>query len=555
MIRQLNIRHYALIGELEIPFSEGMTVITGETGAGKSILLGALSLLLGNRADSSMVATGQKKCIIEAVFSTADYPLHDFFEAYDIDRDHDNETIIRREISIDGKSRAFVNDTPVNISALRELGSLLIEIHSQHETLTLNRSDFQMMVLDHYAGNSNLLSDYRALFKSYTIKGKKLDELKAAESKAAADRDYIQFLFDELHGAKLKTGEQPELERELEILKNSENILSSLHRSLSLLNGDDQNILQALRQVVALIQPNATFHEAIAEILKRLNTCQIELIDIASELDHLSHTVNPDPMRSEVVGERLDQIYRLQQKHRLNSVEELMAKREELDTKLHGFTTLTSEIAILEKEREQLLVQLRDLTNQLRANRQKAIPGIEKEIRKLLTELGMKNAELKISLLPLAAGDFNETGSDRVQFLFSANKGSEFRELHKVASGGELSRLMLAVKSILASLKGLPTIIFDEIDTGISGEVAHKVGNILKLMSQERQVIAITHLPQMAGKGDEHLLVFKLEKAGRTQTQIKVLTKEDRVLEIARMLSGEKPTKAAMANARELLES
>lgn len=553
MIRQLNIRHYALIEELEISFSEGMTVITGETGAGKSILLGALSLLLGNRADSSMVATGQKKCIIEASFATANYPLNDFFETYDIDRD--NETIIRREISIDGKSRAFVNDTPVSIGALRELGSLLIEIHSQHETLTLNRSDFQMMVLDHYAGNANLLSDYRNCFKSYTAKGKKLEELKAAESKAAADRDYVQFLFEEIHGAKLQAGEQPELEKELEILKNSENILSALNRSHLLLNGDDQNILQALRQVVGLIQPISTFHEGIAETMKRLNICQIELIDIASELDHLSHTVNPDPLRAEVLGERLDQIYRLQQKHRLNSVEELIGKGEELEAQLLGFTTLASEISILEIEREQLLIRLRASADHLRTKRQAAITGIEKEVRNLLTEVGMKHAVLKISLSPLANGEYNETGSDRVQFLFSANKGSEFRELQKVASGGELSRLMLAVKSILASLKGLPTIVFDEIDTGISGEVAHKVGNILKLMSRERQVIAITHLPQMAGKGDEHLFVFKQEKAGRTQTQIKKLTEEDRVLEIARMLSGEKPTRAAMDNARELLES
>lgn len=552
MIRHLSIRNYALIGELEIPFSKGMTVITGETGAGKSILLGALSLLLGNRADSSVVAAGQKKCIIEASFNTTDYPLHDFFEAHDIDLD--NETIIRREISTDGKSRAFVNDTPVNIGVLRELGSLLIEIHSQHETLTLNRSDFQMMVLDHYAGNSILLSDYRNLLKAYTTKNKKLEELKTAESKATADRDYFQFLFDELQSAKLQPGEQPELEKELEILKNSEHILSALSHSHFLLSGDDRNILQVLRQVVSLIQPIAAFHVGIAETLKRLNSCQIELIDIASELDHLSHTVNPDPIRAEVVGERLDQIYRLQQKHRLNSLEELIEKGEELEERLLGFNTLASDIAILENEREQLLIQLRESTVHLRSQRQAAIPGIEKEVRNLLTELGMKNAALKISLSSLTEGDFNETGSDRVQFLFSANKGSEFRELQKVASGGELSRLMLSVKSVLATLKGLPTIIFDEIDTGISGEVAHKVGNILKKMSQERQVIAITHLPQMAGKGDEHLFVFKQEKGGRVQTQIRMLNEENRVLEIARMLSGEKPTKAALANARELLE-
>lgn len=553
MILHLNIRHYALIEELDIPFSEGMTVITGETGAGKSILLGALSLLLGNRADSSMIATGQKKCIIEATFSTTDYPLEDFFTAHDIDRDE--ETIIRREISTDGKSRAFVNDTPVTISVLRELGSQLIEIHSQHETLTLNRSDFQIMVLDHYAGNSNLLIDYRNHLHSYTSIGKKLEELKAAEVKATADRDYVQFLFDELNGAKMKSGEQEELEKELEILKNSEHILSALNRSYLMLDGEDQNVLQVLRQMIALVQPVSAFHEGIAETLKRLHSCQIELRDIAAELDNLCSTINSDPIRAEMISERLDLLYRLQQKHRLNSIGELISKAEELEQQLVGFSTLESEIVLLEKEREQLLRQLQEFAGKLRRKRQSAISGMETDIKNLLTEVGMKNAALKIEMGPLPEGDFNASGFDRVQFLFSANKGIEFRELQKVASGGELSRLMLAIKSILATLKGLPTIIFDEIDTGISGEVAHKVGNILKKMAGERQVIAITHLPQMAGKGDVHLFVFKQEDGGRTQTQIKLLGEEDRVIEIARMLSGEKPTKAAMANARELLET
>lgn len=553
MIQNLNIRHYALIGELEISFSKGMTVITGETGAGKSILLGALSLLVGNRADSSIITAGQKKCIIEATFATADYPLDDFFATHDIDRD--SVIIIRREISTDGKSRAFINDTPVNISALRELGALLVEIHSQHETLTLQRTDFQMMVLDHYAGNFNLLNEYRNRFRSFNINGKKLEELKAAEVKAAADRDYVQFLFDELHGAKLQAGEQQVLEHELDILRNSENILSALNRAQHMLDGDDQNVLQAMRQMISLIQPISAFHTGIAGILKRLNSCQIEMRDISTELDHLSNTVNPDPLRAEQISERLDQIYRLQQKHRLNSVDELIAKGEELELRLTGYTTLANEIASLEKERAQLLMLLNESAGHLRNKRQAAIPGIEMAIRNLLSEVGMKNAVLKIDLEQLPNSNFNESGFDRVQFLFSANKGSEFRELHKVASGGEMSRLMLAVKSILATLRGLSTIIFDEIDTGISGEVAHKIGNILKKMSAERQVIVITHLPQMAGKGDEHLFVFKQEKAGRTQTQIKMLTEEDRVIEIARMLSGEKPTKAALANARELLES
>ena len=552
MIQHLTIKNYALIDELEIDFSGGMTIITGETGAGKSILLGALSLLLGSRSDLSALYSKETKCVIEGTFNTEHYHLNDFFEENDID--FDKTTIIRREISKDGKSRAFINDTPVNLTALKELGSRLIEIHSQHETLTLNNSGFQMMVVDSCAGSDKELTGYRSAYREYQENLKTLDHLKAEESKASAEQDYLKFQFDELEQAQLKSGEKDLLEKELELLNNSENITLSLSRASDIISGDHDNVLQAVSAVISSLQPVASFHEGIGEILQRLRSVHIELKDVSSDIENMAHSISFDPSRAEVVSDRLDQIYRLEQKHRVQSEDELLALQESISGKLQSFTSLSEEIEKRSLESQRQLENLKKLATKLSSLRRKAVDGMERQIQGTLAALGMKYAVLKIELGSLPEGQFRENGTDTVVFLFSANKGVEYRELSKVASGGELSRLMLSIKSILASLKGLPTIIFDEIDTGISGEVAHKVGNILKGISTERQVIAITHLPQMAGKGDAHLFVYKNTSGTKTVTRIRSLNPEERVEEIARMLSGEKPSAAAKANARELLE-
>ena len=552
MIQHLTIKNYALIDELEIDFSRGMTIITGETGAGKSILLGALSLLLGSRSDLSALYSKDGKCVIEGTFNTAEYHLEEFFAENDIDCE--STTIIRREIGKDGKSRAFINDTPVNLTVLKDLGSLLIEIHSQHETLTLNNSGFQLMVVDSCAGSGNDLENYRKVFRSYNQSMKMLEELREQEAKASSEQDYLKFQFDELEQVQLKSGEKELLEKELELLKNSENITLSLSRASDIINGEHDNMLQALASVVSSLQPVAIYHQGVEEILQRLRTLQIELKDVSSEIDSITHSISFDPSRAEIVSDRLDLIYRLEQKHRMQTVEELIALKDSISEKLLSFSSLSEEMDKLEIVCRQQLDNLKKLATKLSDVRRRAINGMEQQVQKTLSALGMKHAVLKIELGSLPEGQFRESGTDTVMFLFSANKGVEYRELNKVASGGELSRLMLSIKSILASLRGLPTIIFDEIDTGISGEVAHKVGNILKGMSKERQVIAITHLPQMAGKGDSHLYVYKNTSGSKTVTRIRELNPDERVEEIARMLSGEKPSAAAKANARELLE-
>lgn len=552
MIQHLTIKNYALIDELEIDFSGGMTIITGETGAGKSILLGALALLLGSRADSTALYSKDGKCVIEGTFNTSGYRLEEFFSEHDID--FEKITIIRREIGKDGKSRAFINDTPVNLTVLKELGGRLIEIHSQHETLTLNNSGFQMMVLDSYAGTGKELESYRQAYINYNRSLKTLEELKTQESKASAEQDYLKFQFDELDQAQLKAGEKEALEKELELLNNSENISVSLSHASDIISGENDNTLQAISAVVSSLQPVAAYHSGIDEILQRLRSVHIELRDISSEIDSIAYSVSFDPSRAEIVSDRLDLIYRLEQKHRMQTTEDLIALKDSIAEKLLSFSSLGAEIEKLGKDCSVQLTNLKKLASQLSAIRRKSIPAIEKQVQNTLSALGMKHAVMKIDLTVLPEGQFRENGTDIVNFLFSANKGVEYRELNKVASGGELSRLMLSIKSILASLKGLPTIIFDEIDTGISGEIAHKVGNILKGMSKERQVIAITHLPQMAGKGDSHLYVYKNSSGTKTVTRIRELNPEERVEEIARMLSGEKPSAAAKANARELLE-
>ncbi|HMT29264.1 MAG TPA: DNA repair protein RecN [Bacteroidia bacterium] len=551
MLQRLVIKNYALIEELDISFSKGMTIITGETGAGKSILLGALSLLIGNRADSASLLKKDKKCIIEGSFGIENYQIKDFFDSNDLD--YDAVTSIRREISPEGKSRAFINDTPVNLNILKDLGGRLIEIHSQHETLTLNESGFQMMVVDSFAKHEVLLKEYKQSYLRYTANLNLLASLKDQEAKAKADADYYNFLFKEIDDCKLVDGEQEAMEKELELLNNSEEIKSSLFKAYAALNGDENNLVNAISGVAGSLQNIAKVLPTSAELLSRIKSVQIELKDISNEIENLQSEVIFDPLRVEIINDRLDIIYRLEQKHRVNSVSELLLVHSDLQTKLNNINSLEEQIIKLESailnDRQSLLKS----ASKIHDNRAASIPKIEKTIGNQLADLGMKHAVLKIELDALPEMQFRNNGTDAIRFLFSANKGIEYRELNKVASGGELSRLMLCIKSMIAKSTGLPTIIFDEIDTGISGEIAHKVGNILKEMSQERQVIAITHLPQMASKGEDHLFVYKETGKNSTTTRIRKLTNSERVEEIAKMLSGEQPTKAAIANAKELL--
>lgn len=551
MLKHLSIQNYALIDKLEVDFSDGLTIITGETGAGKSILLGALGLIAGSRADTQSLQDKTKKCIVEASFNIKEYALKDFFWANELD--YEITTNIRREITPEGKSRAFINDTPVTLTQLKGLAERLIDIHSQHQTLTLNGSEFQLSVVDAYANHADSLAEYSISFKQFKALEKALNELRTKESQAKKDLDYFQFQFNELEEAGLKPDEQSGIEQELETLNNAEDIKSNLSKAATGLNGGEQNLLASLNEIKSLLASQAKFKPEINELSTRLNSSYIELKDISNELESLEQDIVYDPKRIDKLTIQLDAIYRLQQKHQVKSVEELIVIKDDLSNKLLEFSSLETEIEKTKKELTSVQRSLTALAKKIAANRKKEIPKIEKEIASLLSALSMPNAQLKIDHMETEVLTAN--GADKVNFLFSANKGSDFKELNKVASGGELSRLMLSIKSLIAQLTALPTIIFDEIDTGVSGDVADKVGSIMNLMAKAMQVITITHLPQIASKGESHLFVFKEDKNDKTYSNIKKLTVNERVQEIAKMLSTGTPTAAAISNAKELLKN
>ncbi|MDF2436445.1 MAG: replication and repair protein RecN [Bacteroidota bacterium] len=549
MLKHLSVQNYALIDKLDVDLKDGLTIITGETGAGKSILLGALGLIAGSRADTQSLQDKTRKCIIEAEFNIKGYSLKDFFKEHELD--FEEVTTIRREINPEGKSRAFINDTPVTLNQLKELGERLIDIHSQHQTLSLNGSDFQLSVVDAYAKHESLLEEYHNDFRSFKSLEIQLNELVEKEAQAKKDLDYFQFQFNELEDAGLKTGEQSSMEQELETLNNAEDIKSNLSKAFSSLNGGEQNLLSSLNEIKALLNSMAKFKPEIAELSARLNSSYIELKDISNEIESLEQEVVYDPKQIDILNEKLDAIYRLQQKHQVKTIEELIAIKDELSNKLLDFSSLENEIektkAALDKVNKALSTKAKTISD----NRKKVIPKIEKEIASLLSSLSMPNAQLQIT--QTIGETFSATGIDKISFLFSANKGSDFKELNKVASGGELSRLMLSIKSLIAQLTALPTIIFDEIDTGVSGDVADKVGTIMNAMSAKMQVITITHLPQIASKGQSHLFVYKEDKNNKTYSNIKKLNSEERIQEVAKMLSTGTPTAAAISNAKELL--
>jgi DNA repair protein RecN (Recombination protein N) len=550
MLRHLSIQNYALIEKIEIDFPKGLSIITGETGAGKSILLGALSLIAGNRADSAVLQDKEKKCIVEGTFDIKNYSLKDFFSVNELD--YSDQTVIRREVSPEGKSRAFINDTPVTLSQLRELSLELIDIHSQHETLTLNEAGYQLSVVDAFAKTTEHVVKYKTDFKKYKELERTLNELIEKEKQSKLDADYWQFQFNEFEEANLVEGEQEEIENELKVLNNSEEIKSVLSKCADSLNGGEVNLLSSLAEIKALLSGIASFNPVYAELLSRINSSFIELKDITDEIESAGEKTNYDPKRAEKLSERIDLIYRLQKKHQVNSVEALLEVKLKVDARLNDISSLEKEINALQQGAEMQRQKLFLLAKKISADRKKCLPKLEKEISALLTSLAMPNAQFRVEHILLEM--LTEQGIDKLKFLFSANKGSDLKEISKVASGGELSRLMLSIKSLIAKNTALPTIIFDEIDTGVSGGVAEQVGRMISEMAGSIQVVAITHLPQIASKGNSHFTVYKEESKSKTVTHIKLLSKDERVKEIATMLSAGKPTDASMKNAKELLK-
>ena len=549
MLTSLKISNYALIEELYVELDQSFTIITGETGAGKSILLGALGLIIGQRADLSALKDQSKKCIIEAQFNIEKYDLHLLFKQNDWD--YDIHTIVRREITPNGKSRAFINDSPVNLSQLKELGDQLIDIHSQHNTLTLNNNLFQLKLIDSLADNKSLLSDYKLAYSTYKSVKKKLYQKEESIVKAKAEENFLQFQFDELDQLKLSSDEDEELEEEQRSLEHMEETKTSMNHALNVLVYQDENAIDLMRLGKSQLSDASKFNKIAEELKERLSSLLIEIQDITSEIESENNNLEYDPDRLEFIRNRLSSIYSIQKKHGVSTNQELIDIKSSIESKLLEISNFDNDIEELKLEVSKIELLLNKYASDLTARRNSAAPILESKVKELLIRLGMKNASLTVKVI--SNQEFSSSGKEDIQFLFTANKGLEERELSKVASGGELSRLMLAIKSILARKVKMPTIIFDEIDTGVSGEIADKVGDILKLMSKELQVVSITHLPQMAAKGNSHLKVYKEDIDGETRSFIKVLNNEERIEELAKMLSGSKMSVAAIDNAKALL--
>ncbi len=552
MLITLHIENYALIRESDIHFGAGFVAITGETGAGKSIMLGALGLLLGQRADTAVLADKERKCVVEAQFDIAGLQLESLFAEADVD--YDDRLIIRREITPAGKSRAFVNDTPVQLPFLKALGSHIIDIHSQHQTLTLADSTFRLSLLDTLSAKQNSpIATYRTLYSEYTALKRQLEELTAAEAQNRRDQDYLQFQFDELAAAALVADEQESLEQESQLLAHAEAVREGLATASRAVDDDtDQSVLARLRQAKTALSHIAAYHTAAESLLARLDSSLIELDDINSELQSVADGISYSPERQQQVDDRLALIYRLQKKHGVDSVEALIAIRDDLDLRLQSISTLDLRIHDLMEQVDKAFAKLQVAADALSAARRKAGAELAKNILPTLHDLGMPEARFSVELTPLPT--FGPMGHDAVAFLFNANRGADLRDIAKVASGGELSRLMLAVKSMLTSRSLLPTVIFDEIDTGVSGDISVAVGRIMCRMAERMQVVAITHLPQIAARASQHLKVYKETDADRTVSRIRELTSQERITEVATMLSSDPPTPAAIQTAKELME-
>ena len=549
MITSLSIENFALIEKLDIDFSNGFSIITGETGAGKSILLGALGLVLGKRADLSSLKNKDEKCIVEANFSIGKYDLEFFFESNDLD--YEQETIIRREILPSGKSRAFVNDSPVNLQQLQDLSFYLIDVHSQHQTIELSEEEYQFKIIDAIANNQELGIEFQSFLKRYRVAKSNLEFKKNEFSAVLKEKDYNEFLYQELETANLKEGELEELEQQYQTLSNVEFIKENLDKLLSISNEEAFGVLKNLKEFKAVLQKNVGFSTEYQSLFERTNSLLIEFDDIVKELNRESDLVFNDPEKLETINQKLQLIYNLQKKHNVLTVKELIQIQIDLEGKVVSVATLEEEIVKLEKSIKELELQLDEVANKISKSRSEAIPNLSEQLIAILNLLGMPNVRFKIDII--ASETYHNNGKDSLQFLFSANKGTDFGLLKKVASGGEMSRIMLAVKSILSQYSKLPTIIFDEIDTGVSGEIANKMGEIMRDMSKTMQVFAITHLPQIAAKGANHYKVFKTVLGENTVSELKLLNNDERIIEIAEMLSGKDISDSAVNHAKALL--
>ena len=551
MLKKLHIQNYAIIDEIDIQFSNQLNIITGETGAGKSILIGALSLILGERADSNILLKNDKKCFIEGTF------LVDSKEAVknfliENDLDIEEELVIRREIAANGKSRAFINDTPATLQQLKELASCLVDLHQQFDTLEIGDTDFQREVVDALANNQFLLQTYQFDYHQWINANKDLQSLQQQKSSFAKELDYFQFLYDELKEVGLKENELEDLDTELQLLSNSEGIKTALERTYFELKDNETPVTALLKQLSNQLQGFATYHKDLSGLIERIKSSQIEIADIAEEAERISETIHFDGARVEIINEKLAAGYKLLKKHNVLTTTELLIIQKDLEEKLQGVLNIDEAIITKEKEVATLLKQATATAKSLSGKRTNQAKPLEKEVNVLLHQIGMPNARMMVSVkeTPL-----NPYGSNDIEFLFDANKSNRFEPIRKVASGGELSRLMLCIKSLVAKSIDLPTMIFDEIDTGISGEAAKQVGAIMKGLAANRQIICITHQPQIAGKADAHYFVYKENKGNTVKTNIRLLTKEEQINAIAQMLGGEKPTAAAIENAKEMVGS
>ncbi|MFY9162046.1 MAG: DNA repair protein RecN [Paludibacteraceae bacterium] len=551
MLRHLEIRNYALIEHLEIDFSNGFSVMTGETGAGKSIIMGALSLVLGQRADAKSIQEGYTKCVVETTFDLSFYHLEEFFEEADID--FEKQCIIRREVHANSKSRAFINDTPVTLQQLKSLTEKLIDIHSQHESLLLSESFFQLDIVDSVAATKSELAHYQEVYKQFKDTKKAYEELSAKAEQWKSERDYDQFQFNQLNEAGLSENEQTELETELDLLNHTEEVKTELSAIVTYLDGDETGIQPQLTKALQAVNRIDKFLPAETHAHDRIESALIDLKDLTKELSEKLYDTDFNPERKQFVEDRLNTIYTLQQKHHVATIAELLELYHNLEEKLLQIEAFDNELGELQKQIDKLQQQLNEAADQLTQKRKNVLTFIEQELIGKLTSLGISNARILVELTPTE--NFLPSGKDHIDFLFAANKNATPQPIANVASGGEMSRLMLSIKSLLINTSGLPTIIFDEIDTGVSGEIAHKMGEIMRQISNNTQVIAITHLPQIAAKGTAHYKVFKQDNEKTTQTHIVLLKPQERLLEIAEMLSGKNPSQAAIDNAAELIKN
>ncbi len=549
MLQALQIENYAIIRSLKITFDQGFTVITGETGAGKSIIIGALSLILGKRADTSVLHDKSRKCFIEGTFDISKLKLQDFFQQHDLD--YQNITYIRREVTENGKSRAFINDTPVNLTVLKELAETLVDIHSQHNNLLVNNGNFRIDLLDQYAQNASLLAQYQELFSAYKKTEKHYQELKATQQQQVQEQNYLSYIVQELTDAHLVSGEQETIEQEIALLSHAETIKSKLYQSIQLLEEEEEeNILHRLQVIQDNCRSISAYDKDLEELSQRIDSSLLELKDITLELRQKENRIEVNPQELERLNERLDLILNLEHKHHVESNEELISLLATSEEKLQSMSANDEELEQCRQQCEELLVHTMATAQALSEARQQCISRFEEEMRGKLQLLGMEHGNFKIVISQQKQASIN--GIDTVQFLFSANLGSELQEIEKAASGGEISRLMLALKSIINDNSMLPTVIFDEIDSGISGEVAGKVANLMQELSRKHQLIVITHLPQIAAKGKLHYFVYKNIAEDKTFTQIKSLTEDESIREIATMISGEHISEAALKTAKEL---